>query len=198
MDELTFSFGTMIHCLDDSFGTLAKLVVEPENNRVVDLIAENGFIVKRSRVIPLSKISSIAEDGIFLALTSEEMLTLPEYRETKVERPAVGNQSGTYVPTDTMTTAPLVPMIKETVREGISPEMKVLTSQTAVNNEGTTIGKLQAVQIENSDHRISSIVVRHGLPPKARPLRSTCACASGAPVRAVPNWRARLPMPATT
>jgi sporulation protein YlmC with PRC-barrel domain len=62
-----------------------------------------------------------------------------------------------------MTTAPLVPMIKETVREGISPEMKVLTSQTAVNNEGTTIGKLQAVQIENSDHRISSIVVRHGL-----------------------------------
>ncbi len=163
MDELTFNFGTKVHCLDSSFGSLTKLVVEPENRRVVDLIAENGFFVKRARVIPMSKISSMDEDGIYLALTSDEMLTLPEYRETIMERPADGNESGAYLSADTMTTAPLVPMVQETIREGVSPKLKVLSSHTAVKNEGTTVGKLQAVQIENAEHQISSIVVRHGL-----------------------------------
>lgn len=163
MDELTFNFGAKVHCLDNSFGSLTRLVVEPENRRVVDLIAENGFFVKRARVIPLSKISSMDEDGIYLGLTSEEMLTLPEYRETTMERPADNNQSGAYVPTDTMTTAPLVPMVQETIREGVSPKMKVLSGHTAVENEGTTIGKIQAVQIGSADHQINSIVVRHGL-----------------------------------
>jgi hypothetical protein len=62
-----------------------------------------------------------------------------------------------------MTTAPVVPMVYETIREGVSPKMKVLTSHTAVENEGTTIGKLQAVNIWDTDHKISSIVARHGL-----------------------------------
>jgi uncharacterized protein YrrD len=163
MDELTFNFGAKVHCLDSSFGSLTKLVVEPENRRVVDLIAENGFFVKRARVIPLSKISSMDEDGIYLGLTSEEMLTLSEYRETTMERPADSNLSGAFVSADTMTTAPLVPMVQETIREGISPKMKVLSSHTAVENEGTTIGKIQAVQIGSADHQINSIVVRHGL-----------------------------------
>ncbi len=163
MDELTFNFGTKVHCLDDSFGSLAKLVVEPENLRVVDLIAESGFLLKRARVIPLSEISSIAEDGIYLSLTSEDMQALPEYRETKMERPADNAQSGSFVPPDGMTTAPVVPMVQETIREGVSPKMKLLTNQTAVENEGATIGKLQAVQIGSADHQINSIVVRHGL-----------------------------------
>jgi uncharacterized protein YrrD len=163
MDELTFNFGAKVHCLDDSFGSLTKLVIEPENLRVMDLIAESGFLLKRARVIPLSKISSIAEDGIYLSLTSEEMMTLPEYRETKMERPADNAQSGAYTSPDGMTTAPIVPMVYETIREGISPKMKLLTNHTAVENEGATIGKLQAINIWGADHKISSIAVRHGL-----------------------------------
>ncbi len=163
MDELTFVFGAEVHCLDDNFGKLSKLVIEPENLQIVELIAENGLIVKRARVIPLDKVSSIADDGIFLTLTKDEMLGLQEYRETHMERPAENALSGSFTSPDGMTSAQLVPMVHETIREGVSPKMKILSGHTAVENDGTSLGKLHAVNVYTPDRKVSSLVVRHGL-----------------------------------
>lgn len=119
MDELTFHFGARIHCTDDTFGALSKVAINPATLQVADLIVENGLLLKRSRVVPLTRVSTIGDDGIYLTLTCEEVAQLPEYRETKTERPLPGNGATVNLDT-TYATTPVVPMVTEIVREGVS------------------------------------------------------------------------------
>ena len=167
MDELTFSFGTKVHCLDDTYGSLGRIALNPETFQVADLIVENGFLFKRARVVPMSLVSSISEDGIYLSASQDEMRQLFEYREVKMERPA-DSPSGTGQPArshldDTMSISPMVPMVTEIIREGVSPWMKVLSPHTAVQNENGAIGKVQGVHVWATDNTVSGILSRQGI-----------------------------------
>ncbi len=162
MDELTFHFGARIHCTDDTFGALSKVAINPATLQVADLIVENGLLLKRSRVVPLTRVSTIGDDGIYLTLTCEEVAQLPEYRETKTERPLPGNGATVNLDT-TYATTPVVPMVTEIVREGVSPEVKVLSAGTAVQTDEGTIGKVHGVNAWVADKKVSGIVTRQGV-----------------------------------
>lgn len=162
MDEFTFQFGAKIHCIDDAFGALSKVAINPNTLQIVDLIVENGLLLKRSRVVPLTMVSTITEEGIHLSLSCEDVTQLLEYRETKTERPVPGN--GLVVNLDTTyATTPVVPMVTEIVREGVPAEVKVLSAHTAVQTDEGIIGKVHGVSAWTADKTVSGIVTRQGV-----------------------------------
>lgn len=162
MDELTLHFGARVHCTDDIFGALSKVAINPDTLQVADLIVENGLLLKRSRVVPLTLVSTIAEEGIYLTVSCDEVAQLPEFRETKTERPLPGNGAAVNLDT-TYATMPVVPMVTEVVREGVSPEVKVLSAHTAVQSDEGTIGKVHGVNAWTADKTVSGIVTRQGV-----------------------------------
>ncbi|MBK8906004.1 MAG: hypothetical protein IPM53_32800 [Anaerolineaceae bacterium] len=162
MDELTFNFGAKVHCVDDAYGSLGKVAINPDTLEVVGLIVENGLLLKRARVVPLSMVSAISEEGIYLTVSCEDATQLLEYRETKMERPA--DVAGQAVNLDTTySTMPVVPMVTEIVREGISPELKVLSPHTAVQTTEGTVAKLHGVQAWVANKKVSGIMTRQGV-----------------------------------
>lgn len=165
MDELTFVFGSKVYFTDDGYGSLARLVYDPESLELTHLIVETGLLLKRSRVVPVTAVSSLSEAGIYLGLTQDEMSQRQQFHEKEVERPADGVKSKPMVVNmeHTMTTSPMVPMVTEIVREGVSPELKIVSSQTAVCWEDGSQGKLQAVRTWPGNKMISGIVARNGL-----------------------------------
>ncbi|MCC6606039.1 MAG: hypothetical protein IT327_22720 [Anaerolineae bacterium] len=162
MDELTFHFGARVHCTDDTFGTLSKVAINPNNLQLVDLIVENGLLLKRSRVVPLTVVSSLGDDGIYLTISCDEVAQLHEYRETKTERPLPGNGAAVNLDT-TYATLPVVPMVTEIVRDGVSPEVKVLSASTAVQTDEGTVGKVHGVRVWAIDKTVSGIETRQGV-----------------------------------
>ena len=92
----------------------------------------------------------------------QEVAQLPEFRETKTERPLPGNGAAVNLDT-TYATMPVVPMVTEVVREGVSPEVKVLSAHTAVQSDEGTIGKVHGVNAWTADKTVSGIVTRQGV-----------------------------------
>lgn len=165
MDELTFNLGSKVYFADDGVGSLDKLVFDPDSLEVTDLIVGTGLLLKRSRVVPLTAVSSMSEVGIYLDMTQDDLTRFQEYRETEVERPVDGVEARPAVINmeHTMITAPMVPMVTETVREGVPDDLKIVSPQTAVHSEEGVVGKLYAVRTWADDKKISGIVARQGV-----------------------------------
>ncbi|HEX6386047.1 MAG TPA: BON domain-containing protein [Anaerolineae bacterium] len=164
MNEFDFNIGAQVHCQDGKCGKLAKVVVNPETLQVTDLIVEEGFLLKRARVFPISVVETATAEEIHLSINSDELGNFREYREVEYEAPAPGGNASFQEPYAGM---PLnvskVPMVREKVREGISSDELIVVQQgTPVSNAKGKVGKLDHVLSAEDSNEITHLVVRHG------------------------------------
>jgi uncharacterized protein YrrD len=168
MNEFDLIIGAQVYCQDGKCGKLSKIAVEPDARQVTHLIVEEGFLLKRARVLPLSVVVQAAAGDIYLAIEKDELLDYPDYQEHEVERPAPGySQSGTQTQVgDSPFGAGLalpVPMIREKIRRGVLPTLAVIERGIPIKNLERTLGKLDHVLAEPEDGRITRLVMQQGL-----------------------------------
>lgn len=171
-----YKIGTDVYCTDGKAGKLIKVVLDPHNHRVTDLVVEKGLLVKQDRVIPVEAIQELREDSIMLSIGSQEMANYPEYREVEftISEPAVLQEMGyRFEPGESLTWAARYgfpveayrPAIKERVREGVDPDRKLIGRGTQVFNQDRTIGYIDHLLIDEKTSEISHLVIRQGLLP---------------------------------
>ena len=85
MNDFDFNIGAQVHCQDGQCGKLAKVVVNPDTLQVTDLIIEEGFLLKRARVFPISVVESTTAEDIYLSVHSDDLGNYREYREIEYE-----------------------------------------------------------------------------------------------------------------
>jgi osmotically-inducible protein OsmY len=173
MTKFHFNIGAEVHCKDGQYGKLLKVVVNPHTERVTDLIAEKGFLLKTDRVVPVSAVESTIDEEIRLSITGDKLEDYPEYREIEFRKPAAGwipekqyrakevlHYASRY---GVIPRQPVVPMVRKRVHEGISPELAVIERGTPVHNVKGEIGEVNHVLVDQESLEITHLIVDPGL-----------------------------------
>lgn len=164
MSEFDFNIGAQVHCRDGQCGRLARVVVDPDTLQITDIIVEEGFLLKRARVFPISTVESTAKDNIRLAISSNELANFREYREVEYETHVSGSEGLFQEPyPGTASGVSNVPVMREKVRQGISSDDLIVVQQgTPVMNAGGKIGKLDHVIVNEETNEITHLVIQQG------------------------------------
>ena len=162
MNEFDFNIGARVHCQDGQCGKLAKVVVHPDTWQVTDLIVEEGFLLKRARVFPVSAVERTTTEDIYLTISSNELNNFREYREVEYEVPVPGSTTSFPDPYSA-TSLTQVPTVLEKTRQGISSdELIVVEKGTPVMNARGKVGHLDHLITNEESNEITHLVVRRG------------------------------------
>lgn len=163
MNELELNIGAQIHCLDGACGKLAKIALDPEAYIVTHIVAEEGILLKRARVFPMSVVERTTPDDIYLALSSEQLSNYPEYREEVVEEVDPAHPTEIMLETGPYMTVTAPPMIRRRVRHGVPEDLVVLDGSTNIENLDGPGGKLDSLRVEPESRHLREITLHHGL-----------------------------------
>jgi uncharacterized protein YrrD len=171
-----FTIGAQVVCQNGKCGKLSKIAVDPETWEVRDLIVEEGFLLKRARVFPISLVESATPDEICLALDAEELPNYREYEEDQYESLANGMEGvplsrpevppheaamqvvNTYNETGTET----IPLVREKIRKGVDSDLELVEHGTPVIGIDGEMGKLDRVITDSDTGKVTHLVMRHG------------------------------------
>lgn len=162
MNELELNIGAQIHCQDGICGKLAKIALEPETYIVTHIVAEEGVLLKRARVFPMSVVERTTPDDIYLTLSSEQMSNYPEYREEIVEEVDSTQSGELFLETGPYVTVTAPPMIRRRVRHGVPEEVVVLDGSTNIENLDGPGGKLDSLCVESKSGHLRELTLHHG------------------------------------
>lgn len=163
MNEFELNLGVKIHCLDGECGKLAKLALEPDTFIVTHLIAEEGFLLKRARVFPISLVARTTTDDVYLNATSDQLTNYPEYHEETIEKPDPHHIGDVLHDTGPYMTVTSSPMIREKMRHGVPHDATVIERGLPIHNSIGSGGKLDSLVIKPESGEITRLVVHAGL-----------------------------------
>lgn len=179
MNDLDFKFDAEVYGLDKQCGHLAKIAMDPTAWHITSLIIESGFLLKRARVIPITKVEGVMAEAIYVAINNDELDDYPEYEEVVVEEIVTEWQRSLsthdvrisephYAPVET----PEIPAARGKVHTGVAEELVLLDNHTPVEGVEGPIGQISRI-ITAENFQISQFVVTQGrllLKPIAIPV----------------------------
>ncbi len=174
MQALYLNLGAQVHFRDGAGGTLHKLVVDPHNKQVTDLVILRGLLQKHDYVIPVSKVDYTTTDEIFVNLDLAQLADYPEYREIEFEDRVGGWDSELTSPSEHHLfwnpmvgviewESKTVPVIRRKVAEGIPNQEQVIGRASVVRNLDGVVGKVDHVWLDRESWKITHLVVHRGL-----------------------------------
>ncbi len=173
---LHFNIGAKVHCEDGVCGNLARVIVDPRTERVKELVVESGGLQKKRHVVPVDLVERTGDEGIRLSVNTDTLREHPKYEEYDVKRLAPGwDRAEEYRRRSQhwfwpayygyVGTTSTVPIVKQRVHEGISPEMAAVGRGTPVRGPGEDIGTVDHLLVDRETGEVKHVVVRHGLIP---------------------------------
>ena len=167
MKRFNFNLGAKVQCTDGQCGNLSKLVVDPNNGYITDIIVKKGFLLTTDTVLPITLVENVTDEQIYLSIPSDDISRYPAYRVTEFEEPAEipGQPSASVIsPFGVQTiTEPAVPMVKRKISQGIEAGRQVIDAGMTIRNDEGIIGKVDRVIIDPITGKITHIVINKGL-----------------------------------
>jgi uncharacterized protein YrrD len=173
MNALQFNIGTNVQCTDDACGTLSKVVVDPETDRVEEIIVdvESGLLSSPERyVVSIEDVERATDQGVKLSISSDALRKRETYEEKEVEKPRSswrGEEkhrlhyrafwSGRY---GVMASNPGVASRKITVQKGVPAEDVVVEQGTPVRHRTEELGTVDHVLVKPETGEITHVVLR--------------------------------------
>lgn len=89
--EIAFEFniGARVHCQDGPWGKLVKVAVNSNTRQLMGLIVQKDFLLQYHQVLPLAVVESTTSTDVYLAISSDDLETYPEYWEVEIRKPAL-------------------------------------------------------------------------------------------------------------
>jgi len=163
MAKLDLNIGAQVHCIDQPYGKLVKLVVDLQTQQVTDLIVEKGLLIKHDRVLPVATVDRITEKEIYLNIHSNELNNYPEYRAVNITEPAFDGRERAILASEFGSAIePAIPQIRKRVHEGIAAGKTVIGRGTDVENLHHVLGHVDHVVVDQQSGRITHIVLQRG------------------------------------
>jgi hypothetical protein len=77
MPKLDLTPGAPVYCKDGKCGSLAQVLVDPTLAHVSHIVIEDGFLRRRTRVVPIAAVTQATTGDIYLTLTLDEVNGYP-------------------------------------------------------------------------------------------------------------------------
>lgn len=166
--DLNLQMGAPVHCHNGDCGKLSKVAIDTSFLEVTHLIVEEGLLMKRARVFPISLLKRVERNVLYLDFDETELTNFPEYIETVAERPVAGAYKGSMDVLDEARIAGVpgeygMHTISEKIRMGVPDDLVVIGHSTPIRNTAGSVGKLDSVIVDSDHFEILAMVVRHGL-----------------------------------
>ena len=166
MNDFTFNFGSIVRCFDEQCGKLAKVIFNPENWQVTNLIVEEGFLLKKARIFPISVVDWATAEEISISVHEDELSSYPEYREIVVEKIPEGSAAEPALiqgsPYGLATSSPIVPMVREVMVEGVADHLARIDKNTHLEAVDATVGTIRGLTIVPENGLITGFLVHKG------------------------------------
>jgi uncharacterized protein YrrD len=175
MTEQFYTLGAQVYCEDGKYGKLARLAIDPQSWQVTDLVVEEGILLKRSRVVPVSRVASAEPGVLHLAVTGDEMADFQVYGEEEYAAlPDVWNpaaQPEMAVLTSELATqeanrfspSPAAAAETRKLHRGLADHVVVVRRDTEVNGSDGNLGRLDGVMTGSAAGQVTGVMVRSGL-----------------------------------
>lgn len=175
-------FGTrVVDSNGKAVGTVSRLVLHSQSREVTGLVVHQGVLNRREVVVPLTKIAAFGDD-VQLALKASELDALDLFHSARLQSMPdhwqmpvgfdqrdfflVGGDGWTEALLPSERTSPSVSGTQAFVRD-VTPssdaaEPDIATGMSVVDTNGERVGDVEAVEIDETTGRITSLRVRHG------------------------------------
>ncbi len=173
MKKFNFNIGATVHCRNNKCGKLRRLIVDPDNKMITDLVVQRGLLRTDDRVVPVSLVDRATEDYVMLSISEQELENCPEYRsydydivgEKSGERAVSSSSMSTYVSTfgPVMTRGYMPVIYRQRVHKNIEPGQEVITRGTPVHNRRDKIGKIDQMLADAKSGRLTHLVIDPGI-----------------------------------
>lgn len=163
MNYFELNIGATVHCLDGGCGTLTKIALESDTHTVTHLVVEEGLLLKRARVFPISTVDRATTNDIYLKLSAEQLQKYPPYSEETIEIPDPDHSGDMVVETGPYLTVSSPHMLRQKLRRGVPEKVTVLDRNTAIENLDGPDGKLDSLLVEAESGHVSEVIMHHGL-----------------------------------
>ncbi|NLC57022.1 MAG: PRC-barrel domain containing protein [Armatimonadetes bacterium] len=171
-----YAIGAGVMARDGIAGTLERIVVDPDDAQVVDLIVSVPRVgPDREVVVPATRVVHADADGIVVDLTTAEVRALPEFEAVRFRQPEAGWEGlPEHTPDVVLFWAPrraveaFVPpsVVPEPNVEGvrnIPPDAITLAAEMEVTCGHEVVGQLDRILLDPEGDHATHLVVRRGV-----------------------------------
>lgn len=167
---IDLNIGADVHCRDDKCGKLTKVVIDPDTMQVKSIVVEEGLLLKRARVLPIDTVTSTGDETIYLSLSSDELTTYPDYKETEFEQPlskwkgySDHQVKNVLFPVYGLVASASVPIVTEKLHEGVPDGLEVIQHGASVRNHDDALGTLENLLVDKQSEMITHLIVKRGI-----------------------------------
>lgn len=159
-----------VHTRDGEAGRVWKVAMEPPTRSVTHLIVHKGVVFGRNVVVPVERVTKMAEGEVWLDVTNEELKALPDYEETEFTEPIDGWDYPMAFPMGGIIW-PLQPgwgganpmmLAGAHVKENIPDADVALESGTHVECVDGHCGRIDRVLVDDATNQMTGFVIRRG------------------------------------
>jgi osmotically-inducible protein OsmY len=173
MNKFNFNIGATVHCKNGKCGKLQKLVVDPENMEVTNLIVSKGLILREDRVVPVSDVDRATEEYVMLSINDKKLENYPEYRPYNFDVVGMNSKKKTFgfnyisprvSPYGFGSAGRYLPVIhRQSVHMNVPSDQEVIERGTSVHNQRKKIGNVDHVLVDAESGCLTHIVVDLGI-----------------------------------
>ncbi len=81
-DLIALKEGTPVFSADkERVGNVKRLITDPDRRQVTHFTIDKGLLLRKSKLIPFEWVDVLSEEGVSLAVDSQEIKDLPEFQE---------------------------------------------------------------------------------------------------------------------
>lgn len=188
---MQFTEGAKVYTTDgERIGTIDRVVLEPDTNRVTHLVVQKGFLFAEDKVIPMSLVGPATEDRVTLRQDADVLEALPTFEVTQYVEAGRKHEPARisarpvrslfwYPPLGTFWTASAhadftgphyVPMTEKNIPEGT---IALKEGAKVVSSDGEHIGDVESVFTDPQEERVTHLLISEGLILKEKRLVPT-------------------------
>jgi osmotically-inducible protein OsmY len=158
MTDWDLRIGAQVHCRDGRCGKLLALVTDPETDQVTHLVIEKGLLLRKDRVIPLTKVVKATDAEVHVGLGKEEISQYPEFEKDRA-RTQDAERHGPRVPEQ------VVPELRHkiAIERGVKAQSVVIGRGTRVRTVEGNAGRVDHLLVDPSRGQVTYVVVDPGL-----------------------------------
>jgi uncharacterized protein YrrD len=159
-----------VHTRDGEAGRIWKVAMEPTTRKVTHLIVHKGVLFGRNVVVPIERVTRMAEGEVWLDASNDDLKGMADYEETEFTDPTEAWEYPVAFPMGGIIW-PLQPgwgganpmlLAGTHVKENIPDEDVALMSGTSVEATDGHVGRIDRVLVDDHTNEMTGFVIRKG------------------------------------
>jgi sporulation protein YlmC with PRC-barrel domain len=150
----------------EKLGTVAYVVVNPNDMHITDIVVSTGAILGRDVVVPTHDVDRVAEGSVYLTLDKEGLRACKDYVDVEYRQPPTdwAPAAGMAYPAGAMLwpTSTYYPQAASVTVNAPKGTVGLSQGMEVVSSDGHKVGSIDALVVDPESGDVTEIVIKEG------------------------------------